>query len=186
MILRNMKKGSIGGALAAYAFFNPQYFGGFYKSDDDQKEGAVLGLPSQLFDHPLFLSMQAYASYSKYIDAETAGKSLKQSPLLATATGLSEHIPLADQLQQISTAMGSTDKLNTFLSNEAKGQIDPAILQQVAKWTDNSDARYPEKGEGLPTQLWQTVETGLPVLRENVDDVKPYKAKKYSSYAGDN
>lgn len=192
MVLRNLKHGSIGGAALLIGFYNPKNVGGFYQEHEKRKPGdANVGslklfghkIPVFLTEHPIFQAMQIGATFRRVLDAHRHKEDKVSAAALATASGLAEGIPLAKEAKQITDMFGSdTHKINTFISNAVKGEIEPALIQQIAIATDtkNGDAitfddknqvkRNPNKKKGLWKYMKQDLATGIPGARETVPE----------------
>jgi hypothetical protein len=188
-ILNNLKKGSIGGAALLLGFYNPQNFGGFYQPGEHRKKGEVeegsikvFGeqLPKFMNEHPIFLAMQIGATFRRVMDAHRKKDDNIEAATLATASGLAQAIPLANGADEILGALHSSDKFNKLVGNQIKGEVEPALIQQLAAATDTKDKstftldpkkqqkRQPDKKHGLLKYVKEDLETGLPGLRQNV------------------
>jgi hypothetical protein len=192
-VLRNIKAGSVGGVALLIGFYNPKNFGGFYQPGEHRKKGdvsegqiKVMGtkIPIFLTEHPIFLAAQVGASFRRLFDAHQHKEGSVEAATLGTMSGLAGHIPLANGAKTILDAIGSSNKMNNFIGNTVKGEIEPALVQQLAGATDtksgspftlnpeNQQKRAPDKKHGLGKYLKEDLEEGVPGLREQVKKKK--------------
>lgn len=189
IVLRNLKRGSVGGAALALGFINPKAVGGFYQPGENRKKNEVNAdsfmidghkVPMWLTEHPIFQAMQIGATFKRLLEAHKHKDDKYEAAALGTLSGISQNIPLAEGAKQITEALGGTKKLNTYIASVIKGETIPAFLQQLAIVTDTKDGslfsfedknqneRAPNKKHGLGKMIKQTLETGVPGLREDV------------------
>jgi len=178
MIMRNLKKGTIGAGALLLGYFNPANFGGYYekyekRAPGDLKAGQTrafgLTIPVWLQESPIFQTMQLGATIRRVQDKivhgepEGIGKGI-----WAGLLGLVEHEPLVDQPARIMGAIKDPKEREYFLGQLAKGTIVPAGISNIAQWTDPAESRK-------PGSILESVETGIPGLRENVPEKAPPK-----------
>lgn len=190
IVLRNLKHGSVGAAALAIGFFNPKNVGGFYQQNEKRKtsDANVMSfkidghkVPIWLTEHPIFQAMQIGSTFYRFLEAHKHKEDKISAAALATVSGMAEGIPLANEAKQITDMLGSdTHKLNKFISQAIKGEIEPAALQQAAIVTDtkngeafslngdNQQKRRPDERHGLLKYLKQDLQTGVPILRKKV------------------
>lgn len=194
IVMRNLKHGSVGAAALAIGFFNPKNVGGYYQEHEHRKATdpnvdalKVFGvkIPSFLTEHPIFQAMQLGATFRRVMDAHRHKEDNISAAALATASGMAEHIPLANEAKQVTDLFGSdTKKGYRFISSLIKGEIEPAAIQQLATITDTKDKsalslntdnqqkRSPDKKHGLWKYIRQDLQMGIPGLRKNVPKKK--------------
>lgn len=185
-VVRNLKKGVVGAAALYLGYQNPQAFGGFYqkgKHPKDNEPGFMgarifgMNIPAWMMESPIFQTMQLGATVRKL--SETYIKKDKATAGVWSASGhallgLGEEEPLWEAPGQLFSAITNDRDRAYYVGELAKSTIDPAILNNVATWTDPADKRsFLEKlakSENLhkPTTIAEHVETGIPGLRENV------------------
>lgn len=191
MVLRNLKHGTVGGAALLLGFFNPKNVGGFYQPGEKRKanevkEGALKlfghRIPAFLTEHPIFQAMQIGATFRRFLDAHRHQQGNVTAATLATASGLAKGIPLANEANNLLDILNSKNdhKLNTFIANTVKGEIEPSVINQIAQAMDtkNGDAftlnpdnmvqRAADKKHGVIKETKQELESGIPVLRKQV------------------
>lgn len=197
MVLRNLKRGSIGGAAVLLGFFNPQNVGGYYQKGEQRNpseakaggfEVAGVHMPLWIAEHPIFQAMQIGATFRRVLDAHTAKGDGIKAATLATAAGIGEHVPLGEEMKQFTDLFdtNNTHKVDQFISGMVKGEIEPAFMQQIAQSTDvkpgadnlipglaftdeTQQKRDPDKYHGFFRYLWQNLKTGVPGARETVN-----------------
>lgn len=189
VILRNLKKGTLGLAALSLGYMNPQIFGGYYqekerRKSNDAKAGAFkiggVNIPAWLIESPIFQAMQVGATVRRVKDAKVKGETKGLSEgLWAGALGMAEHVPMIDQPLRIFNAIKDEKEREWYVDELIKGTIEPSLLQKVAEFTDKADKR-------VPTDLKEHLEMGLPGLRQKVPeknagiskDVKDFVEKK--------
>lgn len=187
IILRNLKKGSLGIAALALGYFNPQTFGGFYQPGQKRKEddAEAMGLklfgekvPAWLVEAPIFQAMQIGATVRRVKDEKVKGeeKGIGEG-LWAGASGLVQDIPLASQPVRIAQLFGKQSERQYYLGELAKSTVDPAILTYLAKVTDPADQGNPirkmlapENKRKSPKTIMEHIKSGLPFLREELEE----------------
>lgn len=183
MVMRNLKKGSLGAGALLLGYFNPTTFGGYYqqgekRDDKDVKAGAakIFGhtIPIWLLESPIFQTMQLGSTIRRV--ADTKVKDIPKgitSGIMAASLGLAEHEPLVDQPTRILEAIKSDKERSYFLDEMAKSTIEPALLQNIAEgkeWFQSGSVKH------KPETLGEHLEMGVPGLREKV----PTKNQKES------
>lgn len=191
MVLRNLKHGTVGGAALLIGFFNPKNVGGFYQPGEKRnKKDANVGalkiygqkMPAFLTEHPIFQAMQIGATFRRFLDAHRHQEGNISAATLATAAGLAKGIPLANEANNLLDILNSKNdhKLNTFIAKTAKGEIEPAAIDQLAQAIDtrngsdftinpdNMVEREADRKHGLVKETKQELESGIPGLRKNI------------------
>jgi len=148
-ILRNLKKGSIGGALLAYGYFNPNYFGGYYQEGKKQKPGDVkfgsirigdVSLPSYVLHNPLLETLQIGATIRKVADSKLRKKDSEAQGLTAgigaAAFGVAEETPFGREIVE-SGKLFNPSMRGKAIKQQAKDLIIPKIVQQGYSATTN-------------------------------------------------
>jgi hypothetical protein len=180
-ILRNLKRGSLGGAVLLLGFFNPQNFGGYYQPHEkrdakDVKAGGVRlfgrDVPRYLVHNPLLEQLQIGATMRRVADAQLHGQ---PNGLAAGAwaglLGLVDEVPFMQGTKRM-----VSEPTPTKLLGEQALSLVPGAVQSVAQHFDTD-----KNGETIsrkPTTILQTIETGIPGLRQTVParvttDVQP-------------
>ena len=178
LIMRELKKGSLGGACLLLGYFNPTVFGGYYQSGEKKKQGqAAYGsvqigghnIPSFLVHNPLLETFQMGATIRRVADSKLRKKDTETQGIangvIAGALGLTEEVPFVRQTADMVKILNPNDRQKYF-NQIAKDAVIPLGVSWVAQHFDR-DA----KGNYIPRDpktLFQSIETGIPGLRENV------------------
>jgi hypothetical protein len=180
-IMRNLAKGSLGGAALALGFFNPQAIGGYYQMGKKRPEGDVkagsikvygYNIPSLLIHNPLLEVLQIGATIRRVADSKLHKKDKETQGIgmgaLAGALGLGEQIPFVRETFDWSKLQNPYER-SQFLSEYAKSLLEPGLLQTIAQQTDRTDGYFTgDKVDRKPKGFVQVMESGIPELRQNV------------------
>jgi hypothetical protein len=179
-ILRNLKKGLVGKALAVVAWTLYQSFGGLYDSSRKQKSGepgygdikTPYGTISHAFMHsPIMSYMQAVALAHRVYD-EQVSKGIKKgdddragAALTAGAQStksMLQALPFVDAPAEFFKSISDSAGIKDYLGKMASSNV-PAMVRDIAQSTD------PEKAlKRHPSTFTQEIENVIPGLRENV------------------
>lgn len=189
MIMRNLKKGTIGHAALLAGYLNPSVFGGYYQKgekrpEEDAKIGAMkIGearIPAWMLEAPLFQAMQIGATIRRVKDTMVKGeeKGIGEG-LWAAGLGLMSHEPLLDEPSRLTGMLASPTERQYFLGELAKSTLVPAASEYAAKVMDPADKRtVPEKlfdpeNKRKPETVKEHIESAIPGLREDAPEKKP-------------
>lgn len=182
VILRSLKKGTIGVGSLALGFMRPDLFGGYYQKDNKDKGGlkpgsikvAGMEVPVWLLESPIFQTMQLGATIRKVKDSKVAGSGTKGTVegVWAGALGLASHEPLIDAPERFFKVFDGPKERDRYFDQLAQSTLEPALLNNIADWTDKGTPRK-------PTNLKEQLEMGIPGLRQNV----PAKAATGSRFS---
>lgn len=187
IILRNLKKGTLGAAALALGYFNPQNFGGYYQPGKkrDQDDADALGLkifgqkvPSWFVEAPIYQAMQLGATVRRVKEEMVHGEENGLGEgLWAAASGLIQDIPFASQPVRIGKLFSNPKERDYYMGELAKSTVDPALISYLAKVTDPADegnpirkVLAPENHRETPTTIAEHIKSGLPFLREQADE----------------
>ncbi len=183
-IMRSLKKGSIGLALLSIGYYAADNVGGFYQQGDKKRRGEDLqagdlkiggvSLPHWALHSPPIEVLQMGATLRRVNDNYTMKN--KDGGLmagsLAAGVGLARTVPFFEEPARIAEATRTADTAGLFVDDLIKSLIIPPDIQKLAKETDPlSDYNISRK----PSDLGETLKTGIPGLREDV----PTKRKKF-------
>jgi len=173
LIMRELKKGSLGAAVLLLGYFNPNVVGGYYQPGKKREKGDVPAgsirvyghdVPSWLLHNPLLETAQIGAtvrrvseSYLRKKDTEPQGLA---AGVMAAAWGLVEQVPFIREELEIEKLRNPYTRAR-WLQDQAKSVLIPAAVQKAAEWQDQGTKRKPET-------IGQTLETGIPWLRQQV------------------
>jgi histidine phosphatase superfamily protein (branch 1) len=176
-IMRSLKKGSIGLTLGVIGFLIPGIAGGYYQRGEQRDENEpdagefMFGghrIPKWATHSPLLEAMQIGATIRRAFErrqeekGEDTSKAVVGS-LLDAASGMLGEVPLFEQPTQLMNRFkyGEFDKLG----GDYLKSLNPQLIQNVASWTDQEDGKTVKRA---PENILETVETGIPGLRQNV------------------
>lgn len=178
LIMRQLKKGLLGGAALLLGWFAPKMFGGFYQEGEKRKKGDIAAdaarvagadIPPSLIHHPLVNAVQIGATARRVADSKLRKKDQATQGLtagaLAGALGLADQVPFIREQEETVKAMNPHERQQWF-GELAKSLAVPQLLQDIAARRD-VDAQ----GRPIPRQprtTLEAIETGIPGLRERV------------------
>lgn len=173
LIMRSLKKGSIGLAVLALGYFNPRMFGGFYsgrRSDEDTPAGGIrtpMGtVPSWLLHNPLLEVLQFGATIRRAADdVRHGGQQGLMGGLTQGILGLAEHVPFVRETADVGRAMNPRQR-GAFFGTFARSLAVPQFFQWMAGATDQDLKGEPKQRN--PQSVWQHVKMGIPGLRSQV------------------
>lgn len=178
LIMRHLKKGSLGAAVMLLGFLNPKVLGGFYQQGQkrDKKDIAPdaarvdgVNVPSYVIHNPWMSAAQIGATVRRVADSKLRKKDAETQGLshgaMAGAFGLAEATPFVREMQETAKAFNAQER-DKWLGELAKSLAVPQGLQSLAIWLDKNDKGEPVKRD--PKTPIQAVETGIPGLRKNV------------------
>lgn len=178
MIVRQLKKGSLGSAMMLLGFFGAGSIGGYYSSDDKRKSGDVkpggirvfgVDVPKWALHAPPWEALHFGATMRRQLGS---GHKISDAAI-ASGLGMVEHTPFVNEVFRMHDLRNAKSR-GEFFNEFAKTSLEPAALTKLAEWTDRSrpfQASDIFTGEGTnkraPEGLGQTLESGIPGLREN-------------------
>jgi hypothetical protein len=179
LIMRELKKGSLGAALLLVGYFNSNNIGGYYQQGQKRKDGDVkIGgiriagheIPSFLLHNPLLETLQLGATIRRAQDSKMRVHDKDSrglfSGFMAGVMGLADEVPFVREMFGEIPKMFNQNEQSSFWGELGKSLVVPQIMQWAASQTDKD-----EKGVTTPRSpqtVWQHIETGLPFLRKNV------------------
>ena len=178
LIMRNLKKGSLGAAVMLLGFFNPNVVGGYYQQGEkrkktDVKPGQVRAfghdIPSYLLHNPLLETLQLGATIRRVADSKLRKRDTENQGIgagvMAGALGLSEEVPFVREMDEVRKAFNPHER-GAFFGELGRSALVPQAVQWVAQHTDkdaqgNLIARK-------PATAMERVKVGIPGLRQQV------------------
>lgn len=186
-IMRNLKKGLVGKALAVVAWILYKQFGALYDDERRKKAGepdygdvrTPAGTIKKGFLHsPAWDFMQAVALAHRVYDQELARKpkegESRKSPAEAAFTGglhggraMIDALPFVDQPKRFYESLKNSQGMGDYAGQAVAANI-PQAIKDVAKMTDDEALKRKPKG------FSQQIEVAIPGLRNNVplQDIK--------------
>lgn len=181
LIMRELKKGSLGAVAMLLGYFNANNFGGYYqpgqkRDKNDVKFGNVKlfghEIPSFLVHNPLLEVFQLGATIRRVEDSKIKGETQGlPSGIMAGALGLADEVPFVREMFGEIPKMFNPREQGSFLGELAKSVFVPQLIQWLANQTDKDQSG--NTNPRSPQTAWQHVETGIPGLRKNVPEKKP-------------
>ena len=175
MIMRNLKKGSLGAAAMLLGYFKSDNFGGFYQDPNDEKKKKQHGepgagaaeifgthVPKWFLEAPIFLAMQTGATIRRVSDKMVKGKpqGLTQG-MLAASLGLVKQAPLLDQPIRVASLFAKAGERDYYFDELVKSTFIPAAISNIAEDTDPEERKSPKT-------LEEHLESGIPGLHEKL------------------
>lgn len=173
-IMRNLKRGSLGAAVLTIGFMNPDMFGGLYVPGDKGKPSDIPTGAARVhghiishlfFDTPLAQQLQIGATIRRIADEEMSKHNPQKKGIPAGAwaalLGLVGETPFMETAKTLVERPTPTK----LVGNQLKSVI-PGALQFTAQELDRI-----HNGDDVrrdPKTVLQTIETGIPSLRETV------------------
>lgn len=183
LIMRELKKGTLGGAALLLGYFNADKVGGYYQPGVKRKKGDVgfddvrifgHDVPGYLLHNPLLETLQIGATARRVADAKFAKKDAAKAGLgsgvWAAAMGLIDEIPFAREATELGKIFGGGPEGRYAAGEFAKGLVTPAASQWAAQHLDTDSHGNPIKR--APKTMLEHVKTGIPGLREEVPKAK--------------
>jgi hypothetical protein len=175
IIMRSLKKGTLGAAVLALGYFNPKLVGGFYsgkRKDEDVAAGGIKTpagtIPSWALHNPLLEVLQMGATIRRASDK--LYKEHNQGTMEGIGEGIAglvKEVPFTRQAEDIAGMVSTNPRERGYHFGEfAKSLAVPQLVQWLAGQTDKNSKGEPTKRN--PTTVGQHIETGIPGLRQRV------------------
>lgn len=184
LIMRQLKKGSLGAAVMALGYFGADKIGGYYqpgqkRDEKDVKFGAVRvfghDVPSYLIHNPLLEMLQIGATVRRVADSYRIKADKKRGETqgigegsLVAALGLAEEIPFSREAIELGKVFDPRTR-DAAVGENIRSMVVPQAVQFAAQQMDK-DAQ----GEPIvrhPKGILQNIEMGIPGLRERVVNI---------------
>lgn len=176
LVMRNLKRGSLGGTVALIGFLNPNSIGGYYQPGEKRKPSDVLvggikigsvNIPRWLIHNPLLEQLQIGATIRRVADSKLGRTSATKgipTGIMAAYMGLTREVPWERGMEDAVRALDPREA-QKFLGEAAKSTI-PGVVQWIAANFDkDANGNYIRRA---PKTAAQVVETGIPGLRQTV------------------
>lgn len=181
LIIRNLKRGSLGATLVLAGFLNPTAIGGYYQPGEKRKPGDVpvgglriagINIPRFLVHNPLLEQLQIGSTIRRVMDSRLKkGESsvgALPSAVAAAYMGLTREVPFERAMEDTVNSLNPRE-LHKFLGEQAKSMV-PGAVQWVAQHYDvDSNGNYVRRS---PKTAVQVFKTAIPGLREQVPKSK--------------
>ncbi len=180
-IMRQLKKGSLGGAMLALGYMLPGAFGGFHQPNEKRGPGepgvgeAKIGdtvIPRYWLHNPLLEVAQVGATLRRVGDSMSGPKGQKTTRgtgwgVFRALTGLIEEAPLAKETVDVSKAFGPDADVNQFVGSNLKSAIVPAGAAWAARNLDRPSISAPQTQREAKT-VGQQLQSGIPFARQEL------------------
>ena len=180
VIMRNLKKGSIGAAVLALGYFNPENVGGYYQEGGKRDPKDVkaskfrlwgVDVPGWMAHAPIYELAQIGATIRRVSDklvADAAKKGeIPDAPMLsgsvAAAKGLFEEVPFLGTPIKV-------DKMVKGLAHGSTKEVGPLVRSTLVPQIVNNIAEFSDYGSPVrkPRNMTEAVKLGIPFLRQDV------------------
>lgn len=181
-ILRSMKKGSVGLAMALLGFYGANKVGGYFQKGEKRDEKDVkpddvriggADIPHALLHNPYMEAMQfgstvARAAMSKFKKGDEQKKGVPAG-LLAATMGLVSEIPFVRETSTIGRYIDPNQQGNQ-IGEKIRSTAVPGVVQWGARQLDKPTPFSPTQDttKRKPSGVKETIESGIPGLRQNV------------------
>jgi hypothetical protein len=177
LIMRSLKKGSVGAAVMLLGYLNADQVGGYYqpgkRDEKDVKFGGVRvfghDVPSYLVHNPLLETLQIGATIRRVADSKLRKKDEDTQGItagsMAAALGLIEEVPFVRETTEVAKVLDPRQR-DRSLGQTAKSIVVPQAVSWAAQKMDTDAAGNPVQRK--PEGLLQNIEMGIPGLRSNV------------------
>ncbi len=191
LIMRQLKKGSIGLAFLTAGYLLPEFIGGYYQPHEKRAKGDVKvgdirvpgvtlpkfaggpDVPQYTLHNPLLETLQIGSTVRRVADSSLTKKHPEEqgvgAGLLAGVLGMAEEVPALREMVEITKAFEPRSR-GAFIGELTKSLVIPQAFQWFARWMDKDTEGdvIPRK----PTNTLEHIETGVPGLRESVPEPK--------------
>jgi len=175
-VMRALKKQTAGVGFLMLGYARPDLVGGYYtgprkKGDLQAGDLVVAGvhMPHWAMHTPMLEALQFGASIRRA--REAAGKSYKQKDLnmftgiVPSLGAVAKQIPFAEQAEQVTKGLKSTDAFLRYAGGQAQSVLDPQLVKNIAEFTDYSNGQW-NKREAKTFE--EKLKSGFPGTREQL------------------
>lgn len=184
IIMRNLKKGSIGAAVLALGYLNADVIGGYYEPGKRKPQDVPFGrvrvyghdIPSYLLHNPLLETLQVGATLRRLAESKLSKKDAEAQGIgwgiVGAGMGLLEEVPFLRETVELAKTFRAGER-RQFLGELLKSLTVPQGVQWLAATQDVD--QYGQPISRKPKTLAESVKTGIPGLREEVPVRPPPK-----------
>lgn len=178
LIMRQLKKGTLGGAIMLLGFLNPNAVGGYYQQGKKQQPGDVqyggmrisgVDIPRIFLHNPLIEPAQIGATLRRVMDSKLRKSDAENQGVsagaMAAAVGLVQEIPFVRETTDFDKALNPYER-GGWIGNQVKSTVVPQAVSQAAEYFDKDAAGNPVKRK--PGTVGEAIKSGIPGLRETV------------------
>lgn len=178
LIMRHLKKGSIGGAVMLAGFLAPQILGGFYQQGERRNKADIkpdaarvggMDIPASLIHNPMVNAAQLGATVRRVSDSKLRKRDKNTQGLshgaIAGAVGLADATPFIRETTEIAKAMNPLER-DQWAGAFAKSLAVPQAVSSTAEYFDKDANGNPVKRK--VSDVSSGIESGIPGLRETL------------------
>ncbi len=178
LIMRDLKKGSLGGAFLMLGYFMPQVFGGYYQQNDKKQEGhpkwgtmqiGGWNIPTALLHNPLLETLQIGATIRHVADSKLRKKDTEKQGIpngvMAGVLGAVSEVPFVRQSEDIVKMMNPYERQH-YWNQVARDMVIPLGVKWIAEHFDKD-----KNGNMVPRDphtVLESIESAVPGLRQKV------------------
>ncbi len=178
LIMRQLKKGSIGSAMLIAGYLLPEFIGGYYQPHEkrpkgDVKVGYIGSMPQYVLHNPLLETLQFGSTVRRVADSSLTKRHPQEqgvtAGVLAGTLGLAEEVPALREIIELNKVFDPRERADYF-GELTKSMVVPQAVQWLARQMDKDSA-----GEVIPRKpgtVLEHIQTGIPGQRENVPEPK--------------
>ncbi len=191
LIMRHLKKGSIGLAFLTAGYLLPEFIGGYYQPHEKRAKGDVkIGdvrvpgltvpklvggpdVPKYTMHNPLLETLQLGSTVRRVADSSLTKRQPEDQGIsagvVAGVLGLTEEVPAVREMLELTKAFDTRER-GAFFGELTKSLVVPQAVQWLARQMDKDT-----EGEVIPRKpgtVLEHIETGIPGLRESVPEPK--------------
>lgn len=176
IIMRQLKKGSVGLFALALGYYGADSIGGYYQPGEKRRKGDVqwgdmrifgITIPKYLLHNPLLMTMQLGATIRRVAESKVSRTSRDTRGFvdgMATALlGLLEDVPFVKETIELSKLYDQ--QRNSWFGEQVKSWVIPQAVDFVARQTDRSGGEAVKRD---PKTVVEHIKTGIPGLRQTV------------------
>lgn len=178
LIMRELKKGSLGAALLVTGYLLPDMFGGYYQENDRKALGhpafgtmKIFGhsVPSMLIHNPLLETMQIGATVRRVADSKLRKKDTNPQGNLegikAGLLGLTDEVPFVREPRDFLRLFNPYES-DKFADQFARDMIVPLGVSWVAQHFDRDvNGNYVARSQ---ESLAEAIQSAIPLMRERL------------------
>jgi hypothetical protein len=189
LIMRQLKAGSVGGAVLLLGYFYADKAGGYYQAGDNKKKGLlepgsvkspvkipeILGGPNlskSVLHHPILETFQLGATIKRVEESKLNKKDKEAQGLgagaMAGLLGLTMEVPFARETIDLSK-LEDPHQRGKFGKSFVAQSVEPQLLQWLARQTDKRNGEVIKRD---PKTFAEQLKVGVPGLREQVKEKK--------------
>jgi hypothetical protein len=186
--MRELKKGSVGGAALLLGYLNAENIGGYYqpgqkRAKEDVKFGQIrmfgLNIPTYLIHNPLLEQLQIGATIRRVADSKLRKKDQETqgipAGIMAGALGVTEEVPFVRETIGELPKLFDPHRRADFVGELTKSLAVPQVVEWTARQMDKRDGEVVKR---KAETILQHIETGIPGLRQTVPERQPKGAFK--------